>query len=322
MIRTIRDVQQSEAAFGHPVITIGNFDGVHRGHQALLREVKVEAESRQVSAVVFTFEPHPIQVLAPEKALPMLQTIPQRVRMFETMGMDGVILYPFDPSFAALTAREFVDRILVDALHISAIIIGSDFRFGAGRAGNVALLKEYGKESGFDVLSFNEVSLEGEIISSSRIRQAIMEGDMSAAETYLGRPYSVQGKVVDGIKLGKKLGYPTANVNVFNQLLPRNGVYAVEGHWRDRYYSGAASVGVRPTIDTGVDVVQRERVLEVHLLDFQKNIYDEDVEIFFHIMLRPEYRFNAIGDLVRQMGLDVEQCRQFFQAKDRRNQHR
>lgn len=322
MIQVVREIEKIGEFVQRPVISIGNFDGVHRGHQALLQEVITQARVREEAAWVFTFDPHPVQVLAPEKALPMLQTVPQRIRMFEAIGVDGVILFPFTKPFAALTAREFVEEILVNSLKISAIIIGSKFRFGAGREGDVELLLDFGEEFGFDVLPFQEVRREGETISSSRVRQAIMDGDLAAADKYLGHVYSVQGKVVDGIKLGKKLGYPTANVKDFNQLLPRNGVYAVECQWRSQRYPGAASIGVRPTIDTGIDLLNRERVLEVHLLDFHHNIYDEEVEIYFYRMLRTEYRFDGIGDLVRQMAQDVEKCRAFFREKQSKDYER
>jgi riboflavin kinase/FMN adenylyltransferase len=319
MIKVIRDVDTTRGLFERPVITIGNFDGVHLGHQALLQEVISQAKSSNVYSVVFTFDPHPVQVLAPSKALPLLQTISQKVRVFGDLGLDGVILYPFNKKFSGLTAREFASVLLVDILGVSAVIVGTKFRFGAGREGDVGLLKDFGRKMGFDVISFPEVKFGGEIISSSKVRQSILDGAMDRAVGYLGRIYSVQGKVIDGIKLGKKLGYPTANVKDFNQLLPRNGVYAVECLWRGNVYKGAASVGVRPTIDTGIDVPRREKVLEVHLLDFNKNIYSEEVEIFFHRLLRPEYRFNGVGDLVRQMAVDVQHCREYFHEREKKN---
>jgi len=311
-MKIVKNINEWKENFRDPVITIGNFDGVHQGHQELLKQLKNEARKRNTEAVIFTFDPHPLEVLSPEKCLPRLQTQIQKTEFFRELGIDGLIAFPFTKVFSRKTASYFIGEILVKELKFSAILVGKAFKFGSEREGDIDLLRRLGEKYGFKVIPFKEKLIDGEIISSTKIRRAIIAGDMNTAARFLGRPYAVEGLVVDGIKMGKKIGFPTANIQVRNQLLPTNGVYAVYCIVHGNRFDGAANIGIRPTIDTGEAIDKRRRVLEVHLLDFHEEIYNTSVQIFFRSMIRPEKRFASIPLLVRQMERDVAACRAYF----------
>ncbi len=294
------------------IVTIGNFDGVHIGHQVLLRRLKELARQMNGESVVLTFDPHPLKVLAPDRCPPLLQTRSQKLEILEKQGVDRVILYPFTRELSRMKADEFVREILVGELQMAAILVGEDFSFGYRRQGNVALLRELSATYGYRVLPIAEEVRGEEIVSSTRVREAVTTGEMEMAASLLGRQYQVCGEVIEGLKLGKKLGYPTANIRVENELLPPNGVYAVDFILGPRHIPGASSLGIRPTIDTGESPEKRTPLLEVHLLDFDDAIYGELCRVDFYQRVRPERQFNDIAELVAQMARDVEICREIL----------
>jgi riboflavin kinase/FMN adenylyltransferase len=300
--------------FRRPVLTIGNFDGVHLGHQALLAILRREADRRSADAVILTFDPHPLQVLAPDKCPPLIQTWRQKTELFEKFGVDGVIVHPFSPAFARVAAEDFVSDLLAGKLGISALVLGERFVFGHQRRGNVALLQDLAPRLGFDVLPLSETALGPQLVSSTAIRQFLADGRLSEAVAMLGRLYAVDGTVVSGLGLGRRLGFPTANLQTDNQILLPNGVFAVTLDLEGRSLPGAASIGIRPTVDTGVPLAERRRALEVFLFDFDGDLYGRSVRVQFHSMIRPELRFGSLEELRARMARDVSECRYLLRS--------
>lgn len=290
-----------------PSVAIGIFDGVHRGHQALIKAAVDDAAVRNTRSIVLTFYPHPAHVLRPDIRLPYLNTLDQRLRMMEALGVDVVIVVEFTKELAQLSAEAFVDAHLVGVLHVGHVFVGKDFRFGQGRGADVAMLRQMGDERGFGVTDVEAVTYDNRPISSTRLRKLIGEGNLTMAQTLLGRPFSVEGEVVHGDGRGHALGFPTANITVASDVLPPNGVYIVECIRKGRTYPGAANLGVRPCFPSP-DTSR----FEVHILDFAENIYGEMLEVRFLEQLRPEASFATTEDLVRQIGKDVQAARDFF----------
>jgi riboflavin kinase/FMN adenylyltransferase len=291
------------------VVTIGTFDGVHIGHQALIKEAISKAKQLDTQAMVLTFEPHPVEYFSRDKV-----TVPRLTRFREKVAVlaqyhEGVALFlEFNHQVADKTASEFVMDILVNSIGVQHIIVGEDFRFGAKRTGDVALLTAMGKEHGFTVYAMPAVNLDGERVSSTRVREALVAGNMPLAERLLGRPYSMQGRVRHGNKLGRQLGFPTANIYVHRALSPVNGIYAVMVKGLgDKLLPGAAYVGTRPTVD-GV-----RTLLEVNLLDFNQDIYGAYVDVIFCQKIRDDARFATLDEMKAQIALDVKNTRAYFQ---------
>ena len=292
-------------ALEQPAVAVGNFDGVHRGHQALVAAAS-EAAARHGGAVaVLTFDPHPSRVLSPQRAPSTLMTLQQKAETLEGCGVDHVIVLPFTRELAALAAEDFVQRVLVDGLAARCIVVGETFRFGRERAGDLALLRREGVVRGFDVRGVEPVLHEGVAISSTRIREALARGGVHSAQAMLGRAYFVDGRVVEGDQRGRTLGIPTANVNPSGEILPAAGVYAgwcvVEDGTRWR---AVINIGRRPTFEYGGDVV-----LEAHLLDFDGDLYGNGLRVEFEEHLRDERRFDGVDALKRQIHLDAERAR-------------
>lgn len=300
-----RDLNQICRNLIRPVVTIGNFDGVHRGHQQLFQIVKERARALQGQAVVITFDPHPIKIMQPDRQLPLLTTTEQKLRLLAALDLDVVVVHPFTREFGALPARDFVQHYLVDRLGVAEVVIGHDYRFGRRREGDIALLQRLGQEKGFQVRVVDAIQIDQTVVSSTLIRQLIKKGDVARARVFLGRPYEVTGEVIHGYGRGSRLlGYPTANLKVDNELLPATGIYAVWVGWAGRSYEGVANIGVCPTFGN------QEVTLEVHILDFQQDIYGERLAVEFVARLREERRFADVAALVAQIERDVAAARQ------------
>jgi len=287
-------------------LALGVCDGVHLGHQAVIKAVVDGARADGGLAGVLTFEPHPIRVLAPEKApRRILASLEHKERLLEELGVAVFVVLNFTAELARRPAEEFAEELLFTPT-LRQVAAGDDWRFGRDRKGTMGDLKSRGAERGIEVNAIAPVMLDGERVSSTRVRQALRDGNLSAAAAMLGRPYTVRGTVVKGDQLGRKIGYPTANIAVGEEQLPPNGVFAVSALSGGVVRPGIANLGVRPTVDGG------QKLLEVHLFDFTGDLYGVEVEVRFGAHLRGERKFEGIDELERQIGRDVEQARALF----------
>jgi riboflavin kinase / FMN adenylyltransferase len=285
-----------------PAVTVGNFDGVHRGHQALVAQAVADARASGGTAVVLTFDPHPSRVLAPERAPATIMTLEQKAERLLGLGVDRVAVLPFTPSLAAQPAPDFARRVLHDALQAATVVVGAGFRFGRGRAGDVALLRRLGRSLGFGVHGMRPVFHQGAPISSSRVREALARGDVEGAAEMMGRPFFVDGTVVQGLGRGRTLGIPTANIAPVNEILPGNGVYACwirMGGADQPIRPAVANVGRRPTFGGA------ELTVEAHVLDVDEDFYGQPARLAFHARLRPEQTFPGAEALVAQIRQDI-----------------
>lgn len=303
------DLPSGASSFSRTVVTIGNFDGVHLGHRAILTRVIHRARELDAQAVAVTFEPHPLKVLRPEMDLPLLTTPEQKIGLLTAAGLDAVVVLPFTREFAALPAREFVHRYFLERLRVREVVVGHDYCFGRGREGNIDLLKEMGEKHGFTVQVVWAVEADNAVVSSSLIRALMRLGKVEEAARLLGRPYGVEGRVVHGKgRGGKLLGVPTANIRPANELLPATGIYAVRVRRGAETLWGAANIGTCPTFENG------EFSLEVHLLDFNGDVYDENLVVQFVARLRGERRFPSIEALAAQIHADIAAARKVLAA--------
>ncbi len=291
------------------VVTIGTFDGVHRGHWEVLSEIRRRAEVVGGRSVLVTFHPHPLTILRPESAPPMLTTPVEKKEILAESGLDYAVFLKFTPMLAAYSPRRFVEEILVDRVNVGELVVGYDHHFGKGREGNVDMLDVLGRELGFAVDVVGPVGSEGDAISSTKIRNALLEGDVETARRGLGRPYSLRGLVVRGDQRGRTLGFPTANLEVRGgggggKLIPSPGVYAVHGTVRSGTFDGALHLGPRPTFRGSPPTI------ELHLLGFEEDIYGEEVRVDFVKYLREVRPFETSHALVEQMKEDVERARE------------
>ena len=288
-------------------VTVGNFDGVHLGHEALLSELRAAAQARGLQTAVVIFEPHPREFFTPQQAPARLTSLREKLELFRTMGVDRVHVCRFDAHFAQKSAADFI-HALHEQLHAKFVLIGDDFRFGSGRAGDFALMQKIGAQRGFAVQAVHSVLHDGVRISSTAIRGALAAGQIRVAREYLGRPYSISGRVVHGDATGRKLGYPTANIQMKHNLPPLKGVYVVLAHAEGLgVLQGVASLGIRPTLKQDA-----KPVLEVHLFEFEKQIYGNHLRVEFLHKLRDEQKFNGLDELTRQIALDVENAKRWF----------
>ncbi len=310
IIVTIQIIRHRSASTPHHqgcVATIGNFDGVHRGHQALLAQLIQRSHEMNLPSLVLTFEPQPAEYFAWGAPIARLTRFREKVHYLAQTGLDKVWVLRFDASLAALAADEFVKKILVDQLNIKHLVIGDDFRFGHRRQGNLALLKSEGERWGFSVENMPTVWMDGDRVSSTRVRQALSEADPALAERLLGRPYCMLGRVVYGNQLGRLLGFPTANIYLHRQETAVKGIYAVRLHGIAKTgLPGVANVGTRPTVG-GTRIL-----LEVHLFDFAETIYGRQVEVEFCKKLRDEERFDNLDLLKDQMVIDAAEARAYL----------
>jgi len=297
--------------FERSVITVGNFDGVHRGHQALLRRVVLRAQELNAAAVVYTFHPHPLKVLNPAFCPPLLTAFEERTERIAAEGVDALVWARFDREYAAREPEDFARETLAVRLGARELWVGPDFAFGRGRRGTIGLLREVGAEEGFSVETLPSFQLEGEVVSSTRIRQAVAEADFATAERLLGRPYALHGPVIHGVGRGQGLGFPTANLLVREECTPPPGVYAAWACWEGTCHAAALNIGPNPTFGAS------ETTVEAFLLDFDGDLYGVEMELRPVASLRGEIAFRDPSDLTRQIGKDVEEVRRRLDLRER-----
>ena len=297
------------AAAGPSALTIGNFDGVHLGHQAMLAELRRAAGRLGVPACVLTFEPHPREFFAPDKAPTRLTSLREKLELLADCGIERVHLCRFDYRFAQISAEEFIERVIARGLGARWLLAGDDFRFGARRAGDLVMLKQHAPRLGLEVSAMASVMQDRERVSSTAVRKALAAGELARAERLLGRAYSISGRVVRGDGLGRKLGFPTANVQMKHNRPPLGGIFAVRLHGAAAGpLRGVASLGVRPTVRQ-----QGTPVLEVHALDFEGDLYRRHVRVEFLSKFRDEEKYADLATLTRKIALDVENARRYFE---------
>lgn len=307
VFRTVPDRASSPT-----VLAIGNFDGLHLGHRALLERLTGKARELGLPASVMTFEPHPRELFTPEQAPARLTSLREKLGLLEANGIERTYVLHFSRKLAALTAEEFIDKVLVRGLAVKHLIVGDDFRFGRGRTGDFEMLRNAGAVHGFGVEAMHTIDIDGERVSSSAVRETLAAGDLEHAARLLGRPYNISGRVVHGNKIGGRIGYPTANIQLKRKRVPLAGVFAVTVSGLDkRHLPGAASLGVRPTLGAGL-----RSVLEVHLLDFDRPIYGEHVTVHFLHKMRDEAKFASLDELSAQIARDVAAIRDYFSGKN------
>ncbi len=294
-----------------PVVTFGNFDGVHLGHQSILEELKARARALDALSVAVTFEPHPISVLRPEAAPQLIQTPEQKQETLAGIGIDELIVVPFTPEFSRLEPEEFVRSVVVDKLCAVELVLGHNFRFGHGRVGDLNTLRAFGQAFGFVVHEVSPATAGEKMISSSRVRRSLGSGEARQAAAMLGRAYFVDGRVVQGDGRGRLIGFHTANLELTGSLLLDDGVYVTSARVRDVYHRGMSHVGRRPTF--GLD----SRTVETHLFDFSEEIYGEWLRLYFHERIRGTVRFRGPEELKQQLDSDREQSLEFFRDHGR-----
>ena len=318
------------AAFKNAVVTIGTFDGVHLGHQQIIKQLKEEAAAINGETVIITFHPHPRTIVAAGKPVHLLTTLDEKISLLSGLNIDHLVVVPFDETFSNQRPEEYVESFLYDKFHPHTLIIGYDHRFGKNRSGDYHLLENYGTKLGFIVKEIPEQVINQVTISSTRIREALLHTDLETANKYLGYPYFFEGMVVDGNKLGRTLGYPTANIVVRDdlKLVPANGIYVAEAELVFREspgregassltvdhspttqhsrFKGMMSIGVRPTVDG------KNRTIEMNIFDFEQDIYGSTLKIYAHKYLRPEAKFNTLDELKHQIDKDKEASLAYF----------
>jgi riboflavin kinase/FMN adenylyltransferase len=295
-----------------PVVTIGTFDGLHKGHQLILNKLKKIAARLNGESVVFTFYPHPRIVTAPdESSLRLLTTKEEKIELFRKQGIDHLVIYPFDREFAALSYSEFVKKILVDRMRTECLVVGYDHKFGKNREGGFEYLKKCALKYNFRIERMDALSAEGENISSTLIRAALQNGDIKKANQYFGHQFSLHGTVVEGKQLGRKMGFPTANIEASDKykIIPGYGVYAVTVEVDGRKFKGMLNIGTRPTFNKNAD----NRSIEVNIFDFSENIYQRKITINFVAKIRDEKKFPGIESLVEQLKKDRKKALQLLQ---------
>jgi riboflavin kinase/FMN adenylyltransferase len=282
-------------------LAIGFFDGVHLGHQQIIRQTTADAHQHDTVALVLTFDRHPNSIVAPGHAPSLIYSLPQKLRAIESLDVDALLLVRFNEKFSRQSGEEFIRGLARDFGSIHSISVGADFVFGHRRSGNVALLEKLGAKLGFTLHGLAAVSLDGHVVSSTRIRDAIRAGNLDAASQMLGRPYTISGRVVEGDRLGQQLGFPTANLDVTELALPPNGVYAGFANVKGKAYRVALNIGFRPTVTSGA----RQLRVEAHLLDFRGELYGEELEVVIGGKLREEKKFTSVAELRGQIARDI-----------------
>lgn len=305
-MEVIRGLHNLRADHRGSIVTIGNFDGVHRGHQAILQRIKQKSAEMGVPSILICFEPQPREYFDPANAPARLTRFREKVLLLEEQGVDRILCFRFNDVTRNVSAHEFVDT-LVSRLQIKFMLVGDDFKFGQDQAGDFELLQAAGKRHGFEVTNQYTFSHEDERVSSTRIRECLARSDFELADELLGRPYTIMGKVVYGRQLGRQLDAPTANLQLHRYRAPLDGVYAVELSGLDKIYQGVANVGVRPTVDSNA-----EPILEVHLFDFDADIYGRNVTVIFRRKIRDERKFDDLDQLKQAIHADFDEARVFF----------
>lgn len=307
-VNVIRMASELDAGGRRVCVAIGVFDGVHLGHQQVIRRAMADAQQTDGLAVVVTFDRHPNAVVAPDRVPPSIQSLPQKLRTLCNIGADATWLIHFDEAFSQQTGEEFVRLLARDFKRLHSVCVGSDFTFGRKRSGNVALLNALGGELGFAVNGLSAVALDGEVVSSTRIRESIRGGNLYAASQMLGRCYALAATVVKGDQLGRQLGFPTANLDVRGMVVPPGGVYAARARVGERWFRAVLNIGKRPTVSSPTPELR----VEAHLLGFDEEIYGSELEITFVERLRDEQKFPSLEALKAQIASDVRTAGQVF----------
>jgi len=307
-VQTIRQAADLRTAGKKVCLAIGVFDGVHLGHQQIIRQTLADARQHDALALVVTFDRHPNAIVAPDHEPPLIYPLPQKIRAIEAVGADALLLIEFTRAFSEQSGETFIRGLAHDLGRLQSICVGADFVFGHKRSGNVLLLRQLGSELNFHVHGMAALALDGTVVSSTRIRSAIQSADFDAASQMLGRAYSISGTVVAGDQLGHKLGFPTANLDVTGLVLPANGVYAAHVTTNSSTHLAVLNIGVRPTIESG----KHERRFEVHLLDFTSELYGAELEVEFLTKLRDEMKFPSLDALKAQIATDVAAAKRCF----------
>lgn len=291
------------------VATIGNFDGMHVGHQQIVRGVVERGRELGRPSTVITFHPHPLSIVAPDRVPKQILTLAQKEELLRDMGVDALLVVPFTHEFSSWTAERFIQEFLVNALRVAEVRIGRDFCFGAGREGNLAKLTAAGERFGFDVVGVEDVRVRGIRVSSSIVRDALSRGAMHIATLALGRTYFIDGRVATGRRLGRKIGFPTVNVDPANDLHPGGGVYVTTSRFESfaRSFESVTNIGVRPTLYENYATT-----IESHIFDFDSNVYDDNVRVYFHRLLRREQQFRSALELTNQIRQDIDRSRHYF----------
>ena len=305
-----RHIEDRRLRLTRSIVTMGNFDGLHLGHQCLVRNAVEDAHRLGTPSVVLTFEPHPLKVLAPERAPKLILAHKDKMQLLQSFGIDIVVIQNFDTSFARLQPGTFVRNFLIDRLHIEKIWVGREFRFGQGRQGTISDLVGWGAQLGFKVGAVDPILVGGVRVSSSGIRQLVEEGRVDEAERMLGRYHFISGKVVTGHQRGRGLGFPTANISTRTEVIPLNGIYATMVEIGAERRLSVSNIGVNPTFGTG------PRSVESFILDFDHDIYGEPLKLYFVKRIRPEKKFASVEQLVAQMHNDVKSARAIFDGLD------
>jgi riboflavin kinase/FMN adenylyltransferase len=304
-MEVINGIDNIKRPFRNPVLTIGNFDGVHIGHISLFKRVEELADKLQGESLVLTFNPHPIKVFGPSNGPPLITPHEQKVQLIEEAGIDVFIVIEFSREFAQMSAHDFVQKIMGDKIGARAVVVGPDYRFGYKREGDIPLLKQMGEELDFEVHVVTDLTVNGREVSSSTIRELVIAGDLNSARQMLGRDYQVAGEVVPGRdRGGRLLGFPTANLKLIDELTPKPGVYATEVFVDGQRFEGATNIGYSPTFKNGAFSV------ETHILDFSGDIYGKIIQLRFIERLRDEKTFSGPEELSAQIRKDVEQAKQ------------
>jgi riboflavin kinase/FMN adenylyltransferase len=307
-MRLIRSPGELQPAGKKICLAIGFFDGVHLGHQQIIRQTIADARQHEAIALVLTFDRHPNVVVAPARVPRLIYSLPQKLRAIESLGVDALLLLHFDKALSERPGEEFVRGLAREPGGIRSICVGANFAFGHKRSGNVELLRKMGGELNFAVHGLAAVALDGKAVSSTRIREAVAAGNLDAAGQMLGRAYSLAGTVQRGDALGHQLGFPTANLDVAGLVLPPNGVYAVHAETSGRNYRAVVNIGCRPTIAQS----QPQLRVEAHLMDFTGDLYGQELELFFVEKLRDEKKFGSVEELRRQIAADIQEAAQRF----------
>jgi riboflavin kinase/FMN adenylyltransferase len=294
-MKIVRGTKNIARPIAYPVVAIGNFDGVHIGHQIIFRQAADMARKQNGTSIVFTFEPHPLKIIAPEKVPPLLNTFRQKMERIEACGIDMVVCADFTRQFADQQPRDFAKDILVDLIGVKEIVVGFDYAFGRGREGTISYLKKMGEEFHFKIHVVEPIKLKGHLVSSSHVRELIEEGNVKAARNFLGRDYSILGPVVHGHHTGHAIGFPTANLDTTKVQIPGTGVYAVRILHAGKTFRDRLSV-------------------EVHIFDFHENIYGQEVEVIFVDRIRSEMAFKSADELVVQIKKDIETARAILES--------